>query len=34
MVFRVFIPFFGFMEMRRRLGKKEYLDLILHAPAA
>jgi hypothetical protein len=34
MVFCVFIPFFGFMEIRRKMGKKEFLDLILHVPAA
>jgi hypothetical protein len=32
LVFCVFIPFFGFMEIRRKLGKKQFFDLILHAP--
>jgi hypothetical protein len=34
LVFCVFIPFFGFMEIRRALGKKQFLDLILQATAA
>jgi hypothetical protein len=32
LIFAIFIPFFGFMEIRRTLGKKQFKDLILQRP--
>jgi hypothetical protein len=30
LLFGMFIPFFGFMEIRRKLGRKEFMHLIMH----